>query len=332
MSRLVIGTRGSKLALAQTRWVADALRRVHPDLEIDIRSIQTRGDATQAANVPLASFGEKGIFAKELETALLAGEIDLAVHSLKDMAHTLPDGLTIAAVPPREDPRDCLLGSALDALPPGARVGTGSVRRRALLLSRRPDLQMLEIRGNIDTRLRKLQEGQYDAICLAVAGLSRLGLQEHVAEIFDPDWFTPDPGQGALALETRDSHRIPNLVKAINDETAELTTRAERAFLRAIGGSCKTPIGASATVGGNYGHYLWLDGMIAAPDGTTILRKRTVEATVAPQSEGLPVADYLRSVVDAMTAPEILGQQVAAQLRAAGAERLLGLEGGVASE
>ena len=157
--KLTIGTRGSKLALAQTTWVADALRAAHPGLDIETRVIGTRGDASQAANVPLASFGEKGIFAKELETALLAGEIDLAVHSMKDLEHTLPNGLVIAAVPPREDPRDALVGSTLDALPLGAKVGTGSVRRRALLLSRRPDLTLLEIRGNIDTRLRKWREG-----------------------------------------------------------------------------------------------------------------------------------------------------------------------------
>ncbi len=195
---LVIGTRGSKLALTQTHSVADVLRQAHPHLDIETRIIQTRGDATQAANVPLASFGEKGIFAKELEAALLAGEIDLAVHSLKDLEHTLPDGLVIAAVPPREDPRDALLGSTLDALPLGAKVGTGSVRRRALLLSRRPDLQMLEIRGNIDTRLRKWREGQYDAICLAVAGLNRLGLQEQHHRDFRPRLVHPRPRPGRV--------------------------------------------------------------------------------------------------------------------------------------
>ena len=303
MSSLVIGTRGSKLALAQTHGVADALRRAHPDLDIDIRTIQTRGDTTQAANVPLSSFGEKGIFAKELETALLAGEIDLAVHSMKDMAHTLPGGLTIAAVPAREDPRDALLGSTLDALPPGARVGTGSVRRRALLLSRRPDLQMLEIRGNIDTRLRKLQEGQYDAICLAVAGLSRLGLQSHMAEILDPTWFIPDPGQGALCLEIRDGDpRLRDLTLPLNHGPSWTTVLAERSFLKHIGGSCQSPVAAWATLDLATNSSLTLTGMVASPDGTAILRH------TASQHES-------RS--------EALGQEVAAQLRAQGAERLL---------
>lgn len=303
-TRLVIGTRGSKLALTQTHWVADKLRAAHPELDIEIVKIQTRGDATQAANIPLSSFGEKGIFAKELETALLAGEIDLAVHSMKDMAHTLPDGLTIAAVPEREDARDCLVGSTLDNLPPGARVGTGSVRRRALLLSRRPDLELLEIRGNIDTRLKKLADGQYDAICLAVAGLNRVGLSSHIAEILDPDWFTPDPGQGALAIETRTDDRyvrdLSMCLRDLDDETTSPAVAAERAFLRAFGGGCQTPLGALA---GGYHKKLWLSVMAASPDGRTILRHE--ESGVIGQSEEL-------------------GQRAADALRAAGADKLLG--------
>jgi len=247
--RIIIGTRGSKLALWQTNWVAELLRQAHPGLDIEIKEINTRGDATQAANVPLSSFGEKGIFAKELEDALLAGDVDIAVHSMKDLAHTLPNGLTIGAVPPREHSGDALVGSTLDALAQGARVGTGSVRRRALLAERRPDLQLLECRGNVDTRLRKLDEGQYDAICLAVAGLKRLGLGHRITDRLDPAWFVPDPGQGAVAVEARvDDARVMELLKAIDDAEASTTTRAERAFLAAVGGSCQTPIGASAVV------------------------------------------------------------------------------------
>jgi len=247
--RLIIGTRGSALAVWQTNWVAGRLREAHPGLDIEIKTINTRGDATQAANVPLSSFGEKGIFAKELEDALLAGDVDIAVHSMKDLAHTLPNGLTIGAVPPREHSGDALVGSTLDALAQGARVGTGSVRRRALLAERRPDLQFLECRGNVDTRLRKLDEGQYDAICLAVAGLKRLGLGHRITDRLDPAWFVPDPGQGAVAVEARiDDARVMELLKAIDDAEASTTTRAERAFLAAVGGSCQTPIGASAVV------------------------------------------------------------------------------------
>ena len=307
MKPLLIGTRGSKLALAQTTWVADALRAAHPGLDIETRIIGTRGDASQASNVPLSSFGEKGIFAKELETALQAGEIDLAVHSMKDLEHTLPDGLVIAAVPPREDPRDALIGSTLDALPLGARVGTGSVRRRALLLSRRPDLTLLEIRGNIDTRLRKWREGQYDAICLAVAGLNRLGLQENIAEILDPEWFTPDPGQGALAIETREAREEAGEGRRLSAKLRHLdswfATVAERSFLKAIGGSCKMPVGALAVIEGNT---MTLTGMVASPNGKTILRG---------------------SVSLSDTFPLGMGQQLADILMAQGAGRLLGGEG-----
>jgi len=292
--RLVIGTRGSKLALAQTQWVAQKLRQAHPALEIETRILQTRGDATQAANIPLASFGEKGIFAKELETALLAGEIDLAVHSLKDLEHTLPDGLVIAAVPPREDPRDALIGSSLDALPSGAKVGTGSVRRRALLLSRRPDLQLQEIRGNIDTRLRKWREGQFDAICLAVAGLNRLRLQEYIAETLDPDWFTPDPGQGALAIECReDDRRIRDHLAPLDDPISHGGIAAERAFLQAMGGGCKTPLGALAVLSGSS---LALTAMVAAPDGSMILRQSEIDTMDRHQELGQRVAEKLRQM------------------------------------
>ena len=303
-SKLVIGTRGSKLALAQTHWVADRLRQAHAGLEIEVRTISTRGDQTQAANVPLSSFGEKGIFAKELEAALLAGEIDLAVHSMKDLEHTLPEGLVIAAVPEREDPRDCLIGLTLDALPHGARVGTGSVRRRALLWSRRPDLQCLEIRGNIDTRLRKLQEGQYDAICLAVAGLNRLGLQDNISEVLDPEWFTPDPGQGALALEIRDGdQRLRDLTINVNHGPSWYGVLAERSFLQSVGGSCKSPVGALGTLDEfSTRKMLMLTGMVASPDGTTILRQTASRF-------------YGGSVW--------LGKEVVEQLRTAGADRLL---------
>jgi hydroxymethylbilane synthase len=311
---LILGTRGSKLALAQTHQVADSLRAAHPDLDIEIRILQTRGDATQAANIPLASFGEKGIFAKELEAALLAGEIDLAVHSMKDLEHTLPEGLVIAAVPPREDPRDALLGSTLEALPHGARVGTGSVRRRALLLSRRPDLKLLEIRGNIDTRIRKWREGQYDAICLAVAGLNRLGLQENIAEILDPEWFTPDPGQGAIAVEIRDGdQRLRDLTIGLNHGPTWYAVLAERSFLRYIGGSCKTPVGALAILDmAAPVKMLTLTGMVASPDGTTILRQ---------------------SAARFYGSSEWLGHEVAEQLQMQGAEHLLaGGTGGSATD
>lgn len=304
MAKLVVGTRGSRLALTQTAWVVERLHAAHPALEIETRTVRTQGDATQAANVPLSSFGEKGIFAHELEAALLSGEIDLAVHSMKDMAHTLPAGLTIAAVPEREDPRDCLVGSTLDALPEGATVGTGSVRRRALLLSKRPDLQFVEVRGNVDTRLRKMGDGLCAALCLAVAGLNRLGLAGEIAETLDPFWFTPDPGQGALALETRDADaRIRSQVMAVNNAYADACVASERAFLRAFGGGCRTPIGALATLDGTQ---VTINVMAAAPDGRIILRHTETGARGA----------YKR-----------LGQKVGDALRAQGADKLLDVKG-----
>lgn len=250
--KLIIGTRASALALVQTHWVADRVRSAHPHIDVEIVRIVTHGDATQTSNIPLSSFGEKGIFVKELEEALLDERIDLAVHSMKDMAAELPYGLTIAAVPGREDPRDAIAGSRLDDLPPGAVVGTGSVRRKALLLESRPDVQVRDIRGNVDTRLRKLAAGEYDAILLAAAGLTRLGRESEAAERLDPEFFIPDPGQGALAIEARsEDERVRDLLHPINDRQAEICTRAERAYLAALGAGCQTPVGALATLDGN---------------------------------------------------------------------------------
>lgn len=296
--RLTIGTRGSALALTQTNSVVDALRTAHPGLNVYVRTLVTRGDSTQASNVPLSSLGEKGVFAKELEEALLAGDIDVAVHSMKDLAHTLPEGLTIGAVPAREHPGDALIGSTLDALPEGARVGTGSVRRRALLAERRPDLKLLEIRGNVDTRLRKLDEGQYDAICLAVAGLRRLGLERRITEELDPSWFIPDPGQGALAIQIRsDDARVREIVAALDDPAAAITTRAERAFLAAVGGSCQTPVGA------------WANGplRVGTEESGPVIELRALLATdgIIRRTELLGEADR----------PEDLGREAAETLR-----------------
>jgi hydroxymethylbilane synthase len=288
-----IGTRGSALALWQANYVADALRDAHPGLSVELVTIRTQGDATQAAGVPLSSFGEKGIFAHEIEAALLAGQIDAAVHSMKDLAHTLPGGLTIAAVPPRAAVADLLIGSRLADLAPGAVVGTGSVRRAALLRERRPrrpDLVTAEIRGNIDTRLRKLAGGGYNAIVLARAGVDRLGLNVEVAEELDPDWFTPDPGQGALAIEARldDPGTLATLL-ALNDPKAEHETRAERAFLKAVGGSCKTPIGAWAV---ETGAGITLRGMVADP-ATGVVRRDREEGS-DPVTVGRRLADRLQ--------------------------------------
>jgi hydroxymethylbilane synthase len=252
---LTIGTRGSALALVQTHWVRDELLRLNPHLDIHVLIIQTTGDKSQAANTPLSTYSEKGVFAKELETALIDGDIDLAVHSMKDMASILPEGLCIAAVPERHDVRDALVGKSLNALSAGDRVGTGSVRRSALLRHHYPILKVVDIRGNVDTRIRKLKDGEYDSIVLAAAGLGRLGRSSEIAEILDPELFVPDPGQGALAIEAREGdERIAGLLAPLNHRESFAAITAERAFLAEYGGGCQTPVGAWAKVEGETMH------------------------------------------------------------------------------
>ncbi|HEX5322218.1 MAG TPA: hydroxymethylbilane synthase [Capsulimonadaceae bacterium] len=290
MARVTVGTRGSALALAQANWVADRLRAAHQDLDVCVQIIQTEGDRTQAANIPLSTFGEKGVFAKEIEAALLAGAVDLAVHSMKDLAPVLPEGLHIAAVPEREDPRDAVIGANLADLPAGARVGTGSVRRTALLQSLRPDLDIQSIRGNVDTRIRKLREGQYDVILLAVAGLNRLGRHDEIAEILDPQGFVPDPGQGALAIQTRVGDDTTNaLVAALDHPPSHIAVRAERAYLKALGAGCQTPVGAWARL---IDGQLVLTALLALPDGS-IKRETLAGAPEEAEELGRKIAETL---------------------------------------
>lgn len=247
---ILIGTRGSRLALAQSQIVLGALKAAHPGVEFAVVTISTKGDANRAA--PVAAIGV-GVFVKELEAALADGRIDLAVHSAKDMPTVVPEEFTIASVLEREDPRDALLSRdarRLEGLPRGARVATGSARRKALLLSVRPDLAVEPIRGNVDTRLSKLQaEGGPDAIVLAAAGLARLGRLSEASEVLDPAVFVPAVGQGALALETRsDDEAVIRMTLAIQHLPSRQAVEAERAFLLAVGGGCSAPVSAHATV------------------------------------------------------------------------------------
>ena len=249
-TQLRLGTRGSLLARTQTEWVATQLRKAHPDLEIITQIIQTTGDLQ--SGVPFAEVGTKGMFVKELETALQQNEIDVAVHSLKDMPAELPEGLELACIPVREDPRDALIsrnGETIDALPHGAKVGTSSARRTAILRDYRSDFRVEELRGNLDTRLRKLDEGQYDAILLACAGLNRLGLGRRISQALPVESFVPAVAQGALALETRvgDTDILALLSPLHHAETA-LQIGAERAFLGAVEGGCSVPVGAFASL------------------------------------------------------------------------------------
>jgi hydroxymethylbilane synthase len=263
-----IGTRGSPLALAQAHEVRDRLARAHDVAaeRIAIKVIRTSGDAIQ--DRALSEAGGKGLFTKEIEEALLAGHIDLAVHSSKDVPTFLPDATWLSAFLPREDPRDAFISptaASLQDLPAGAVVGTASLRRQAMVLRLRPDLKVSVMRGNVETRLRKLAAGEADATLLALAGLKRLGLEAKATRIFEIDEFLPAVGQGAIAIESRrDDERINAFVKAIGDAEAEVALTAERSFLALLDGSCRTPIGGHCRVSGERIHF---SGLIISPDG-----------------------------------------------------------------
>lgn len=274
---LVIASRGSQLALWQAHWVAGELRARGHECRIEI--IKTTGD--KITDVPLAKVGTKGLFTKEIEEALLDGSADLAVHSLKDLPTDLPAGLVLAAVPVREDPRDALVGHRLDELPAGALVGTSSLRRSAQLRQLRPDLVLESIRGNIDTRLRKLDIGLYDAIVLAAAGLKRLGWESRIAELLEPEQMCCAVGQGALAIETQASGAGYEACRALDDAATHAAVAAERGVLRALGGGCQVPIGAYATVSADR---VRLQAVVAAPDGSAVVRGAS-EGTVAGAEE-----------------------------------------------
>jgi len=297
---LVIASRGSQLALWQARWVSAQLTALGHECRIEI--IKTTGD--KITDVPLAKVGTKGLFTKEIEEALLDGRADLAVHSLKDLPTELPEGLVLAAVPEREDPRDAVVGKRLADLPAGARVGTSSLRRSAQLRKLRPDLTIESVRGNLDTRLRKLDEGQYDAILLAAAGLKRLGWGDRIAEILPAETMCSAVGQGALAIETRASGAGFDAVQAMDHADTHAAVLAERGVLSALGGGCQVPIGAHATVEGGR---LQLLGVVASPDGDEVIRGAASGAASAAESLGRALGNELlergaRRILDAVYA------------------------------
>lgn len=297
MANLRIGSRGSQLALWQSNHVADLLRSQGHTVEIEI--IKTTGD--KITDVALSMVGTKGMFTKEIEEALTAKTVDLAVHSLKDLPTELQGEFELAAVMKREDPRDAFVSSNffdLSELPQGARVGTSSLRRQSQLLAFRPDLQVLSLRGNIDTRMKKVQAGEYDAIILAAAGVSRLALNPDITCRIPPEIMCPAAGQGALGIEIRKGDKQTlALLNFLNDGEARITTTCERTLLQALGGGCQVPIGAFAELKSGK---LVLDAMVGRPDGSEILRHR---------SEGRE--------------PEKLGRDVAAALIAKGADKIL---------
>src|ERR1041385_9055700 len=304
MSRpLIIGSRGSKLALWQAEQARSRLQSLNPQLDVHIEIIKTTGDVK---NDPLSVIGGKGVFTKELEDALLDGRIDIAVHSLKDLPTILPDDLSIAAICEREDARDALVlraaaeGGSLMDLPRDAVVGTSSQRRLAQLKALRHDVEVKDLRGNVDTRIRKLDEGQYDAVILASAGLVRLGLQERISARIAITEMLPAVGQGAIAIETKsDNEFAVESASRLDHHETRLACLAERAFLRSLGGGCQFPIAAHAVINRDVLH---LDGLVAKPDGSEILRD---------------------SLSGSPNDPEALGSSLAAELLSRGASSIL---------
>lgn len=291
---LRIGTRGSQLALFQANWVKDRLVQAHPDLKVSLIKIKTTGDKIQDA--PLAKIGGKGLFVKEIEEALLQKRIDLAVHSIKDVPTQFPEGLHLSVITKREDPRDVFIsrkGKTLRELPQGAKIGTSSLRRQAQLLHYRSDFELVPLRGNLDTRLKKLKTMNLDGIVLALAGVKRLGLEENVTEIISTDISLPAIGQGALGIETRqDDREIEEQIRFLNDRDSWIAVSAERSFLEKLEGGCQVPIAAFARTAGAT---LQIDGLVGTIDGKRILRERAEGRGEEAELLGNKLADILLS-------------------------------------
>ena len=293
MSRLIrIGTRGSALALQQTRLVVDRLNAAWPDMTVEVVEIRTMGDRIQ--DVPLAKIGDKGLFVKEIEEALLSGRIDWAVHSVKDLPSELPEGLSVGTLAARSDPRDVLVarqGLTLSTLPGNAAIGTSSLRRRAQLLHWRPDLSIVPLRGNVDTRLRKLETEGLDGIIVAAAGLMRMGWEARISEIIPPEICLPAVGQGALGVEMRrDNREAQALFRPLTSDVAQATVTAERSFLAHLQGGCQVPIAAWAVA---EEERLYLRGMISDVNGLTLLRDERWGVLNAPEQLGEDLAEAL---------------------------------------
>ncbi|OEU61207.1 MAG: hydroxymethylbilane synthase [Desulfuromonadales bacterium C00003094] len=302
--QLRIGTRASRLALWQAEWVKSSLQQLHPGLQVELTKIQTEGD--RILDVPLAKIGGKGLFVKEIEEALLDGRIDLAVHSMKDVPTLLPPGLELRCITERADPRDCLVltctSNSLADLPQGARIGTSSLRRRAQLLHKRPDLRISDMRGNVDTRLRKMQEEGLDGIVLAAAGLKRLGYEERISLYLEPTDCLPAIAQGALGLECRIADEATHaLLAPLHHPETATTVTAERAFLARLEGGCQVPIaGYAQLIDGR----LELTGLVARIDGSEILK----ESLSCPPSEAAEAGTALADILLRCGADRILGE------------------------
>jgi hydroxymethylbilane synthase len=296
--RVVIGTRGSRLALWQAEWVKSELERITPGLSVELNKIKTTGD--KILDVPLAKVGGKGLFVKEIEEALLDGSADLAVHSMKDVPTDFPGGLYLPVICKREDPRDAFITARgqkkikrFNDLPQGATIGTSSLRRSCQLLSRRPDLKISQLRGNLDTRLRKLDEGQFDAIILAAAGVKRLGWAERITEILSPETSLPAIGQGAIGIECRvNDEFINNLVAPLNHRETFTCVRAERALLKRLEGGCQVPIAAHARL---IDGKIVMDGLVGSVTGDRIVKGHIEGSSEDAEALGIALADDILS-------------------------------------
>jgi hydroxymethylbilane synthase len=294
LQELRIGTRGSQLALYQANWVKEKLVQVHPHLKVTLIKIKTTGDKIQDA--PLAKIGGKGLFVKEIEGALMQRGIDLAVHSIKDVPAELPKGLHLSAITKREDPRDVFIskdGTLLKNLPQGAKIGTSSLRRQAQLLHFRDDFEMIPLRGNLDTRLKKLKTMNLDGIILAYAGVKRLGLEERITEIIPTEISLPAIGQGALGIETRmEDEEVEEKIRFLNDPPSAIAISSERAFLKKLGGGCQVPIAAFGQI---VGSTLQIDGMVGTIDGKRLVRNHLEGPVEEAESLGFKLAEVLLS-------------------------------------
>ncbi|MGD9161123.1 MAG: hydroxymethylbilane synthase [Desulfobacteraceae bacterium] len=306
-TNIKIGTRGSKLALAQSRMVGEIIKKEHPDIDVELVIIKTKGD--KIIDSPLSKIGGKGLFVKEIEEALLETRVDIAVHSIKDVPAELPDGLGIPFFPEREDPSDAFLSvkyKKFEELPEGSRIGTGSLRRSSQLLNKRPDTEIIPIRGNVDTRIKKLESGELDAILLATSGLRRLGLSSKIKQLLPPFDFIPAVGQGALGLEVRvDDVECNKLIEFLNHPETALAVRAERAFLNKLEGGCQVPIGAYAFIEGNT---IVIHGMVSELDGSRIIKDSLTGTCEQPEQAGETLAAGLLDMGADKILAEIYGK------------------------
>lgn len=298
--KLVIGTRGSKLALWQSEYIKGLVEEI-TGLPVELKIIKTTGD--KILDVPLAKVGGKGLFTKELEVELMAGTVDLCVHSMKDVPTELPEGLGICAMPPRVDPRDVIVSGAgynLDSLPQGAKLGTSSLRRRSQVVAMRPDLEIVDVRGNLDTRMSKAENGELDAVILAAAGIKRLGWESRITHFIEPEQMVSAVGQGAIGVEIReDDEFMADVCAKIADPDTMTCVTAERVVMRKLEGGCQVPIGAYARLNGDV---LMMDGMVGSVDGSTILR----EHLEGPASDPIALGEAMVAALLALGADKVL--------------------------